>query len=141
MEAKVLKRVYVTHCSKDKNPELELTGLKATPDVLYTSASLQAFIKYCNEHNHYWAILSDRYGVVFRYERVKWYNKPPDTVTEAEFEVLAKNFIDRLSECDEIYFHQRAGETHPFFQRIIDRAIDQGMIIKEFTREMMDRGE
>lgn len=140
-DAKVLKRIYITHCSRDKDPEYEASGLKTTPDLLYTSAGLQRFIQYCNEHHHYWAIFSDRYGVVFRDERIKWYSKPPDSVTESEFEELVSNFVTRLSFFDEVYFYQRGGENHPLFQRVIDRARQQGMNVRDFTDGNMDRDE
>lgn len=140
-DPKVLKRVYITHCSREKDPEYEVSGLKTTPDLLYTSPGLQRFIQYCNEHHHYWAIFSDRYGVVGRYERIKWYSKSPDSVTASEFEVLVGNFVDSLSWYDEIHFYQRPGETHPLFQRVIDQARQRGMTVKDFTQENMDRDE
>jgi len=136
-----LKRVYLTHCSREKNEEYLESGLKTTPDQLYTSPGLQRFIQYCNEHNHYWAIFSDRYGVVFRYERIKWYNKPPDRVTPEEFEQLVESFTTRLAGFDEIYFHHRPGETHPLFQRVVERAQAKGMPVREFTLNDMQRGE
>ena len=140
-EQKPLKRIYLTHCSKDKDPEYYVSGQKTTPDLLYTSPSLQQFIKYCNEHHHYWAIFSDRYGVVCRDERINWYNKPPDKVTEEEFMMLCKNFVERLAWADEIYFYHRAGETHPLFSRVVAYAIEKGMVVKEFTVESMAKGE
>ena len=140
-ELKPLKRIYITHCSRDKDPEYEVSGLKTTPDLLYTSPGLQRFIKYCNEHHHYWAIFSDRYGVVFRYERIKWYNKPPATVTPEEFEKLVESFTTRLARYDEIHFHHRPGETHPVFERVVERARAKGMNVVDFTVEDMERGE
>jgi hypothetical protein len=136
-----VKRIYITHCSREKDAEFEVSGEKTTPDRLYTSPSLQRFIRYCNENHHYWAIFSDKYGVVFRDERIKWYSKPPDSVTEEEFEELVKSFITRLAGFDEIHFHHRPGETHPVFQRVVDRARAEGLNVVDLTTEEMEKGE
>ncbi len=136
-----MKRIYITHCSREKDPEFEKSGEKVTPDRLYTSEGIQKFIKYCDEHSHYWAILSDHYGVVFKDEHIKWYDQPPDRVTEEGFATLLRSFITRLDFFDEIYFHHRPGETHPLFMRIVDAARAQGMKVIDFTDESMARGE
>jgi hypothetical protein len=136
-----VKKIYLTHCSKEKDPEFALSGEKVTPDRLYTSEGIQQFIKYCNEHSHYWAILSDRYGVVFRDDHIKWYNQPPDTVTEEDYERLLQSFITRLSFFDEVYFYHRPGETHPLFARIVEAARALGMKVNDFTQASMQKGE
>lgn len=133
-----MKTIYVTHCSRDKNPDFERSGESVTPDLLYTSPGLQSFIKYCRENSRDWAIFSDRYGVVFSSERIAWYSKPPDTVTPQEFELLMKSFTERLSEFDKIIFYHRPSETHPLFQRIVQLGRESGMYILEFAVSELD---
>lgn len=133
-----MKRIYITHCSREKNPELEASGETATPEKLYTSPALQAFIHYCKAQGHAWAILSDMYGVVFADEPIRWYSKPPDSVTEDEFSGLLSSFNARLAGFDEIFFYHRPGETHPVFKRIVEKGLELGMNVKEFTLEDMN---
>jgi len=133
-----MKRIYVTHCSREKDSTLEQSGEKVTPDRLYTSTGLQRFIRHCNERGYDWAILSDHYGVVFKDEPIAWYNKPPDSVTEEEFIELLRSFVTRLKPYDEIYFHHRASETHPVFSRIVNQAKEQGLQVVEFSPEDPD---
>lgn len=128
-----MKRIYVTHCSREKDSTLEQSGEKVTPDRLYTSPGLQRFIRHCNERGYDWAILSDHYGVVFKDESIAWYNKPPDSVTEEEFKELLRSFVTRLKPYDEIYFHHRASETHPVFSRIVNQAKEQGLPVVEYS--------
>lgn len=134
-----MKRIYITHCSRQKDPALEMSGEQVTPDRLYTSPGLQAFISYCDQHALDWAILSDRYGVIFKDERIGWYSKPPDSVTEEEFEALLRSFITRLTGYDEIYFHHRPGETHPVFVRLVAQAAASGLNIVEFPAHNMQK--
>ncbi len=65
-----MKKIYLTHCSREKDAKLEKSGGTATPDRLYTSPSLQRFIRYCKENGLDWAIFSDKYGVVFPPEAI-----------------------------------------------------------------------
>lgn len=134
----MMRKIYITHCSRQKDPALELSGKKVTPAQLYTSPGLQQFIRYCDQHALEWAILSDRYGVVFRDEQIGWYSKPPDTVTENEFADLLDSFVSRLAGYDEIHFQHRPGETHPVFSRIVEQSAALGMNVKIFPVEAMD---
>jgi len=133
-----MKQIYITHCSREKDPTLEASGETATPEKLYTSAALRTFIRFCKARGYAWAILSDKYGVVFPEEKINWYSKPPDTVTEVEFSELLRSFTTRLAEFDEIWFQHRPGENHPVFKRIIEKALEQGMKVHEFTVEDMN---
>jgi len=133
-----MKQIYITHCSREKDPALEASGEAAIPEKLYTSAALLTFIRLCKARGYKWAILSDKYGVVFPEEKISWYNKPPDSVTEDEFLLLLHSFTSRLAEFDEILFQHRPGETHPVFKRIIEKALEQGMKVHEFTVEDMN---
>ena len=92
-----MKRIYITHCSREKDRTLEASGEDATQEKLYTSPALQTFFLFCKAHGHNWAILSDRYGVVFADEPIRWYSKPPDTVTDEDFLELLRSFTTRLA--------------------------------------------
>ena len=133
-----MKSIYITHCSREKDPALEASAEAATPEKLYTSPALQAFIQFCKAHGHNWAILSDRYGVVFADEPIRWYSKPPDTVTDEDFLELLRSFTTRLAGFDEILFQHRPGETHAVFKRIVEKAVELGMNVQEFPLEDMN---
>ena len=130
-----MKQLYITHCSREKDTALEKSGERATPDRLYTSPVLKRFIRHCQSQGLAWAIFSDKYGVVFPQETIPWYSKPPSEVTEEEFAALLENFTTRLAGYDEIWFYQRAGETHPLFQRVMELGRQAGLPIKELFEE------
>jgi hypothetical protein len=133
-----MKTIHVTHCSREKDPVLEISGEKVIPERLYTSEGLQRFIHFCKENGHQWAIFSDHYGLVFPHEEIAWYSKPPASVSADEFEVLLDNFIGKLSTFDEIKFYHRADETHPLFGRIITLGRERGMNILEIPEETIN---
>lgn len=133
-----MKRIFITHCSREKDPALEASGEAVTPEKLYTSPALQAFIRFCKTRGYEWAILSDRYGVVFADEPIYWYSKPPDTVTDEEFLELLRSFTTRLAGFDEILFQHRPGETHPVFKHVVEKAVELGMNVQEFPVEDMN---
>ena len=97
-------RVYLTHCSKEKEPNLKGTDITVTPDKLYTSAGIQQFMKRCQEQNVIWGVLSDLYGVYLSNERHVWYEKHPDTVTLQKKGIIVQDFNIKLSSYDEIFF-------------------------------------
>ncbi len=130
-----MKRIYLTHCSREKDAELEKSGEETTPDRLYTSESLQRFIRFCEKMEFEWAIFSDQYGVVFPDELISWYSKPPAEVTAEEFEQLLQSFTARLAGYDEIFFLHRKGETHPLFKRIVELSRNAGLPVVEFSEE------
>lgn len=118
-----LMRLYLTHCSKEKEPKLKGTQIAVTPDQLYTDVGIQQFMKRCQISNVHWAILSDLYGIYFFNEHHIWYEKPPDTVTPEEEAVLIENFNCKLSNYDEIYFFVRIGSFHPFYTRVLQKTV------------------
>lgn len=130
-----MKRIYLTHCSREKDAELEKSREKTTPDRLYTSESLLRFIQYCRNRGLAWAIFSDKYGVVFPDEQIAWYSKPPAEVTEEEFETLLQSFNTRLAGYDEIFFLHRQGETHPLFERVVELSRNAGLPVFELLEE------
>lgn len=130
-----MKSIYVTHCSRDKDPRIEKSGEKVSPERLYTSEGLQRFIRFCKMNRYDWAVFSDHYGVVFPEEKIAWYSKPPDQVSDIEFVALLESFINRLAAYRQIFFYHREGETHPLFRRIVTLAKEKGLNILELTEE------
>ncbi len=115
-------RMYLTHCSKEKEPTLQGTGIAVTPDKLYTNYDIQKFMKKCQEMNVCWAVLSDLYGVYLSDDRHVWYEKSPDTVTPQEEESIIDDFNNKLDSYDEIYFFVRPESFHPFYERILKKS-------------------
>ena len=111
--------IYLTHCSKEKDPSLRDTELTATPDVLYTNRGIRQFMQRCMEKEVHWAILSDNYGVIFSDEKRGWYAKPPDTVTPEEERAILTDFDNKLGSFDAIYFYVRTETYHPFYERVL----------------------
>lgn len=116
-------RVYLTHCSKEKNAQAKETGKAVTPDQLYTDPKIQLFMQKCKENNVSWAILSDLYGVFLSDERHEWYEKHPDTVTQEEEEIVIKDFDRKLSYYDEIWFYVRPESFHQFYEKVLKRTV------------------
>jgi len=133
-----MNTIYVTHCSREKDPAMEASGEKVLPEQLYTSEGLQRFIRFCKSKCYHWAIFSDHYGVVFPNEEIAWYSKPPATVTGDEMVFLLENFISRLSTYDEIHFYHRAEETHTLFKGIVAQGRKRGLNILELSEETIN---
>ena len=112
-------RIYLTYCSAQKDAALRGTGKAVTPDKLYTAAPIRRFMDRCKRGNVRWAIFSDLYGVWFPHIEHEWYEKDPDTLTEAEFETLRKNFDELLATFSEIHFYYHPGGLHPFHRRLL----------------------
>jgi len=73
------------------------------------------------------------YGVWFPGERRKWYDKPPDEVTPAEFEQLVSR-TEKSLERYEVFFCGDMGDSnfHPLYQDLIERLNDAGLKITLF---------
>ena len=112
-------RIYLTHCSAEKDYSLRNTSRKVTPDRLYTATSIQAFMSRCKQKQVDWAILSDLYGVWFPDVEHGWYEKPPNTVTEEEFDAIVKDFQRKLESYKEIWFYFNGESFHSFYQRVL----------------------
>lgn len=125
-------RVYLTHCSAEKEHSLQGTGKKVTPDRLYTATSTQAFMSRCQEKEVDWAILSDLYGVWFPEVEHEWYEKHPDTVTDQEFSGILKDFAQKLKNYDEIWFYFNPERFHSFYQKIL-QGTELKSKVKQFT--------
>ncbi|HEY9907306.1 MAG TPA: hypothetical protein V6D18_06820 [Thermosynechococcaceae cyanobacterium] len=121
-------RVYLTHCSKEKELSLKGTDIAVTPDKLYTNSGIQQFMEKCQEENVSWAVLSDLYGVYLSDEAHVWYEKHPDTVTPQEEEIVIEDFNNKLNSYDEIYFFIRPESFHPFYERILKKTVLAGRV-------------
>ena len=116
-------RFYLTHCSKEKEPYLEETGIAVTPDKLYINPDIQQFMERCKEKKVRWGVLSDLYGVYLSDEFHVWYEKHPDTVTQQEEDEIVKDFDSKLVFYNEILFCVRPDSFHPFYERVLKRTL------------------
>ena len=114
-------RIYVTHCSAKKDKTLKHGGKKVTPDRLYTAAPLQRFMNRCKEKKVQWTIFSDKYGIWFPHEKHEWYEKNPNTVSEQEFQILVRDFEEKLGNYNEIYFYHNPGRFHSLYRRLLKK--------------------
>ncbi len=48
-------KIYITHCSAKKTDSLKNTGIKVTPDKLYTATPTQRFMRSCSTKKVKWA--------------------------------------------------------------------------------------
>lgn len=128
-----MRRIYITHCSAKKDNSLCGTIKTITPDKLYTATPLQRFIKRCKDKKVEWAIFSDKFGVIFPQEELKWYDKHPNEVDEDELQLLLENFIQQLSNYDEIWFYHNPGRFHPLYKRLVKEAKERGLKVVLFT--------
>ncbi|MGJ3245406.1 MAG: hypothetical protein ACFE0I_04945 [Elainellaceae cyanobacterium] len=112
-------RIYLTHCSAEKDVQLKETGIAVTPDRLYTNPDIQQFMMRCKTQAVNWAILSDRYGVYRSNDYHVWYEKHPDTVTNQEEAQIIQAFDHQLSHYDEIWFYVRPASFHSFYERVL----------------------
>jgi hypothetical protein len=116
-------RIYLTHCSKEKNLNAKTTGEAMPPDKLYTEPGIQQFMERCKSTNVDWAILSDNYGVFLPLESHIYYEKAPSTVTTEEECLILENFDRGLEKYGEIWFYIRPDTFHPFYDRILTNSL------------------
>lgn len=118
-----MAQIYITHCSHKKNDEYRDRKKTALAVELYTARPTQRFMKRCSVTNVRWAIFSDLYGIWFPEIKHKWYEKDPNTVTEAEFSALLKDFDQKLESYSEIYFYYNPGRFHPLYARLLKDSV------------------
>jgi len=121
-------RVYVTHCSGEKDDALRGTGREVAPEELYTSERFREFARACREAGVTWAVLSDLHGIWFADERRGWYEKAPETVTEAEFHALVESFDTRLADFDKVLFYHEPGRLHELYRRVVEASALKGRV-------------
>jgi hypothetical protein len=117
-----MTRIYVTHCSHKKAEHYKGSGEAISPDLLYTAKPTQ-FMARCKARGVRWAIFSDLYGVWFPEVRHEWCDKDPNTVTEAEFSVLIRDFDEKLASYSEICFYYNPGRFHRLYACLLDRSV------------------
>lgn len=128
-----MKRIYITHCSANKDNTLKGTEKKVPPDKLYTATPLKRFIQKCKQVQVDWAIFSDKYGVVFPSEKISWYEKHPNKVSKDEFQSLLSNFYKQLSVYEEIWFYRNPSRFHPLYGDLVKEARIRGMNVIIFS--------
>jgi hypothetical protein len=122
--------LHLTYCSAKKRDELKNSREKVAPDALYTSARIQKFVAKCREEGVPWAIFSDKFGVWLADERHEWYEKPPDSVTEAEFSALISDAARKLSPFSEVIFHVDEQTFHPLYRKLVEKLRERGVKIR-----------
>ena len=112
------KILYITYCCKNKAELAE--NIEVYPEDLYLSSRIHSFIDMCEKHNYNWAIFSDKYGLVYKNEKIKWYDKSPATVTPAEYYCLLNMTITRLAEFECVYFFYQDHSFHPLYKQLVN---------------------
>lgn len=115
----MLKQVYITYCSKMKS-KYENSTILFFPSELYISPRVQEFINYCTQHNYTWAIFSDYYGLVFANEKVNWYDKSPDCVTNQEYKHLLFITLKKLTGYDKVFFYYKPDSYHSLYSNLVN---------------------
>ncbi len=126
-------RIYITHCSAKKDDSLANTGKRVTPDQLYTATPTRQFMERCKKLGVLWGIFSDYYGVWLQTEKREWYGDEagdPDTIDEAKFQSLLKDFNAKLSKFNEIYFYYNPGRFHRVYRRLLSDTKLKPRIVK-----------
>lgn len=111
------KKIYITYCCKNKahiSKEREVL-----PAELYLSSRIKNFINFCDTNNYFWAIFSDLYGLVYKNEKIKWYNKPPDSVSKLEYAYLLNLTIQKLENYDEVVFYYEEKSFHSLYKQML----------------------
>jgi hypothetical protein len=127
-----MTRIYLTHCSAKKDDTLRGTAKRVTPDRLYIATPTQRFMETCKRQSVEWAIFSDHYGVWFANEKREWYSDDvgdPNSVTEERFRWLVRNFDERLSDFDSIYFYHNPGRFHPLYARLLEETVLKSRLV------------
>ncbi len=112
-------KIYLTHCSTQKDNSLRHSGLQVRPEELYTSPRVKRFISTCRSAGVLWAIFSDMYGVWFPDVRHPWYDKSPDSVSPEEFQMLLSDFDHKLAVYDQIRYYRNPARFHHLYRRVI----------------------
>lgn len=114
-----MKRIiFITYCCKTKARLPE--DYKVSPAKLYMSSRIHTFIDYCDTRDYCWAIFSDKYGLVFKTDKIGWYDKAPDRVTPLEYNDLLLSTIHRLHSFDAVFFYYCDESFHPLYKHLVD---------------------
>ena len=127
------RSLYFTHCCFKKDDKLKGTNKKVSPQALYKSSKTQGFMKRCEEEGVEWAIFSDKYAFVFLSDRIEWYDKHPNDVTEEEKKQLFDKAFKTLKNYHCSYFYYNPGRVHPLYLELVNEVRRRGINIKEIT--------
>ena len=82
-------------CSRCSKQKINVSG-KSIPKYLYTGNLNRSFYRWCEFYNFNYAILSDKYGVIYDNEKVERYDKHPSTLEEQDFIKLAQTIKKKM---------------------------------------------
>lgn len=128
-----MRTLYFTHCCAKKDDSLRGTGNKALPVELYRATPTQRFMKRCTRAGVEWAIFSDEYAFVFPDDRIAWYEKHPNTLTQVEKKKRFNEAFEVLKNYDLSYFYYNPGRIHPFYRELVDEMRRRGQSVQEIT--------
>ena len=111
--------IYITYCSKQKCICKSDDSKLLAPSELYISSRVQNFIHFCKKQKYTWAIFSDYYGIVFENEKIKWYDKSPERVTEKDYDGLLENSLYKLKNYENVFFYYSIESFHPIYKRLV----------------------
>jgi hypothetical protein len=129
-------RIYITYCSAQKDDSLRDTGIEVTPDRLYKSRRVKAFMARCKVKAVNWAIFSDEHGVWFSHIKHKWYEKDPSTIVRrgkiidpVKFGNLVEDFNHKLRGYQEIHFYvPNATRLHSLYWMLLKKTRLKGRV-------------
>ena len=78
-------------------------------------------MRICKQKDVDWAIFSNKYGIWFKNVKKSWYEKGPNTVTNADLNKLVIDFNRKLSSYDEIWFYYNPGRFHKLYRKLLNR--------------------
>jgi len=125
--------LFFTHCCAKKDNRLKQSKKTVSPAQLYQALPTQRFIKRCAETGVEWAIFSDKYGFVFPNDRVQWYEKHPNTLTQSDKRKLFEDALLVLRQYDLVYFYYNPGRIHPIYQELVNDIRSKGKNVREIT--------
>jgi len=128
-----MRILYFTHCCAKKNATVRGTSKWISPIELYVAVPTQRFMKRCIEAGVEWAIFSDKYAFVFPDDRIEWYEKHPNSLTNFEKEKLFDDTFKILKDYDLAYFYYNPGRLHPFYRELVDEMRRRSRKIREIT--------
>lgn len=112
--------LFITYCSKKKLDYSNCGAQLLLPSDLYISSRVQTFICFCKKHKYTWAIFSDYYGLVFENDKISWYDKSPNLVTDKEYYELLENTINQLKNHNKIFFYYNSETFHLLYRRLVN---------------------
>lgn len=128
-----MKVLYFTHCCAKKDDTLKGTGKKVPPIKLYTAIPTRRFMKKCSMNKVAWAIFSDKHAFVFPNNLIEWYNKHPNSLTDAEKKKLFDDAFEVLKNYDLVWFYYNPGRLHSFYRELVNEMRRRNCSIREIT--------